>query len=342
MSIGGPLTIGVVGTGGWATGFWSPAQHAPEVKLIACWDRAPEHASRFAETYHCEVAPTFEALLADSRIEAIAVFTPNSQHRVPTEAAAAAGKHVFTEKPIANLVEDGAAMVRACGQAGVTLMVGHSARYHGAMRALRSLLDDGGLGQLAMAEANISHSGGTRVTPDEWRWHRQEAPGGPLMQLSVHAFDTLHYLFGPTRRVTALASGALMSSEIEDVFLALLEHDSGLLSYVGTNYVSPSANYLRVYGVGGNAYVEGGQVTFIRAVEAWSSKREEVAVPEINAPAAEMAEFARAVRTGTPPETGGKEGLLALGVARACITSAEQGRAVLVQEALGVAAGLVR
>jgi predicted dehydrogenase len=66
-----------------------------------------------------------------------------------------------------------------------------------------------------------------------------------------------------------------------------------------------------------------------------------VPVQDINAPAAEMTEFARAVRTGTPPETGGKEGLLALGVVWACVMSAEHGRPVEVREALGEAASLL-
>jgi len=333
-----PLGIGVVGTGGWATGFWSEAQQAPEVKVVCCWDPVPGNLARFAERYHCQVAPSLEVLLERPEVEAIANFAPNNHHRGPSELAAAAGKHVFTEKPIANRIEDGAAMMRACAQAGVVLMVGHSARYSGPSRAMKALLEGGRLGQLAMVEANSSHSGGTRLSQELWRWHRDQAPGGPLIQLSVHTFDTLHYLFGPTRRVTALANGSLMPSEIEDVFLVLLEFESGLLAYVGTNYVSPSVSYLRVYGMGGNAYSERGQLTYLKPVTPWSAEAEEVPVAPINAPAAEMAEFARAVRTGTAPETGGKEGLLALALVWASLLSAEQGRAVTVREALGEAA----
>jgi predicted dehydrogenase len=160
------------------------------------------------------------------------------------------------------------------------------------------------------------------------------------MQLSVHAFDTLHYLFGPTRRVTALSTASLIDSEIEDVFLALLEFESGLLGYVGTNYVSPPTSYVRIYGVGGNAHSENGEITLTKVTGPWNSEREQMAVPTTKATAAEMTEFARAARTGTPPETGGREALLALGVVWACIMSAEQGRAVEVKEALGQAAGL--
>ena len=338
-----PLGIGVIGTGGWATSFWKEARTCPDVRLIACCDAVPERASDFAAKYGCEVAPSIEALVERPDIEAAAIFTSNNFHREPAEIAAAAGRHVFTEKPIANTVEEAAAMVRACEKAGVTLMVGHSARYSGASRALKSTLDAGRLGRVVMVEGNSSHSGGTRLSGQQWRWHREEAPGGPLMQLAIHTFDTMHYLFGPIRRATALSDSTLLPSEIEDVFVSLLEFESGLLGYVGTNYVSPSVNYVRVYGRSGNAYAADGKLALSLANEKdpWSAISEEVAVPEANATAAEMAEFARAIRTGTPPETGGREGLRALGVVWACLLSAEQKRPVEVSEALGEAASLL-
>ena len=342
MTVDHPLRIGVVGTGGWGTSFWHNAKEAPEVELAACWDPRLEAAQRFAERLGCDVAPTLDALLDRADIEAVAIFSPNSHHRAPAEQAAAAGKHVFTDKPIANTIEDGAAMIRACRAAGVTLMVGHSTRYQGAYRTIKSLLDQSRLGTLAMAEGNVSHSGGSRLSEDQWRWHRDEAPGGPLMQLSVHMFDTMHYLFGPTRRVTALSTNSLIDSEIEDVFLALLEFESGLLAYVGTNYVAPAISYLRVYGIAGNAYSQGGKLTLITTPdEPWTTESEEIPIPEINPHAAEMTEFARAVRAGAEPETGGREGLLALAVVWAAIRSAERGGAVTVEEVLGEAASLL-
>jgi predicted dehydrogenase len=340
---GAPLRIGVVGTGGWARSFWAEAASAPEVALVSCWDPSPGAAAAFAAAHGIQTAQSLDDLVTTRDIEAVAIFAPNNHHRAAAERAAAAGKHVFTDKPIANTVEDAAAMIRACDRGRVRLMVGHSSRYHAGPRTLKALLESGRLGQLAMVEAHTSHSGGTRLTPDQWRWHRQEAPGGPLMQLAVHTFDTLHYLLGPTRRVTAVSDDSLLPSEIEDVFLTLLEFDSGLLAYVGTNYVSPPAGYTRIYGRGGNAVLEEDRLTLALAneEEPWSPKAEEVALPRVSAPAAEMAEFACAVREGRPPETGGREGLLALGVVWAGILSAQRRQPVGVREALGEAAALV-
>jgi len=338
-----PLRIGVISTGNWARAFWEEARHCPDVTLIACWNRTPEKADKFAQRYGGDPVPTLRALVEHPQVDAIANFAANSFHREPTEIAASAGKHVFVDKPIANTVEDSVAMIQACEKAGVTLMVGHSSRYSGTARTLKALLDSGRLGPVAMVEGNNSHSGGTRLTEDKWRWHRDEAPGGPLMQLAIHTFDTMHYLFGPTRRVTAISDSSLLPSEIEDVFLTLLEFESGLFAYVGTNYISPSVSYLRIYGRGGSAYAEGEKITLatLKKDEYWVTERADESIPEINVPAGEMSEFARAVRTATRPETGGREGLLALAVVLACLISAEERRPVEVEEALGDAAPIL-
>lgn len=336
-----PIGIGVVGTGGWARAFWSDGQDSPDVKLVACWNRTQEKAQKFAEQYGGEVAPSLEALLDNPKVEAIANFASNNYHCAPTRLAAAAGKHVFVDKPIANTFAESVEMIEACEQAGVTLMVGHSTRYQGANRRIKQFLETGELGMLAMVEANVSHSGGTRLSEDSWRWHWEEAPGGPLMQLSIHAYDTLHYFFGPTRRVTALSTRDLLPSEIEDVFLTLLEFESGLLAYVGTNYVAPAVGFTRIYGQKGNLYSERGKLTHIQPIDPWTSEPVEVNVPKTNAHAAELSEFARAIRTGTPPETDGRGGLLALGVVWAALQSAQHNRPVEVREAMGEAARLL-
>jgi predicted dehydrogenase len=336
-----PIGIGVVGTGGWARGFWDGGRRSPDVRVAACFDRAPEQAVRFSERFGGEPMPSPEALLAHPEVEAVATFTPNNQHRGPVEAAAAAGKHVFVDKPIANSFDDAVAMIQACERARVRLMVGHSTRYQAANRAIKRLLEAGSLGQLVMAKGNVSHSGGTRLGDDQWRWHWNEAPGGPLMQLSVHIYDTLHHFFGPTRRVTAFSKSDLVDSEIEDVFLTLLEFESGLLAYVGTNYVAPPVSFLRIYGRGGNLYSEAGKLTHLKPANDWQVSSEEVPLPQVNASAAEMSEFARAIRTATAPETDGRVGLLALGVVWAAIESVRRARPVDVREAMGPAAALV-
>ncbi len=341
MSASEPIGIGIVGTGNWARGFWREARESKQVRLVACWNRTRERAEKFAEEFGGEVCSSLEELAARDDIAAVANFAANAYRMEPTRVAAEAGKHVFVDKPIANTIEEGAAMMKVCREAGVKLMVGHSSRYGAEARALKRILDSGRLGELVMVEVNSSHSGGTRLSDDKWRWHWEEAPGGPLMQLSVHTFDTLHYLVGPTKRVTALCTKDLLPSEIEDVFLTLLEFENGLLAYVGTNYVAPPVHFARFYGRKENVYAERGKLTHVIPTDPWTTKTEESEVPPVNGFAAEMDEFARAIREDDEPETGGPEAMLALAVVWAAIESTKQRRPVEVREILGEAAALV-
>jgi len=342
MTAHDPIGVGVIGTGGFCNRFWSEAQASPEVRIVSCWDPNPENSERFSDTFGCRRSAGLDSLVRDPEVQAVAIFSPNSHHRVPAEAAAHAGKHVYVEKPIANTVEDAAAMIGACERNGVILMVGHSLRYRGVSRAVRALLDQGALGEIAMAEINLSYGNGRWLTESDWRWHRAESPGGPLMLLSVHSFDTLHYLFGLSRRVTALSNCSLLPSEIEDVFLALIEFESGVLAYAGTNYVAPWTDFVHVYGMDGIARAEADKVTYSKLEGKWELKPVDVPCPELPMYISEMGEFARAIREGTRPETSGKEGLMALAVVIACLESAEHGRTVAISEVLGDAAALIR
>lgn len=331
------LRVGVVGTGNWARGFWSQGREAEEVQLVACYDLRREASDRFGAEFGCHSVPSLEEFLRRDDVDAVTIFTPNSGHREPVEAAAAAGKHVFVEKPIANSIEDARAMIAACRSHGVRLMVGHSTRYAPAMRALRGIIESGQLGSIAFAEGNLSHGFGNTVTAEQWRYHRAEAPGGPLIQLSVHLFDAFQYLLGPIKKVTALSVDSLSSSSIEDVFLALLEFESRVLAYVGTGYVIPSVTFVRLYGTAGAAYYHSGDGEEERITRVRTGNRDATeSVPPApgNPYADEMGEFGRAVRSRCEPETGGREALSALGVVWACIRSAEQGREVSVDEVL--------
>lgn len=333
--------IGVVGTGGFCTRFWSEARSSSDVRMVSCWDPNPENAERFSSTFGCRRSAGLDILVRDPEVQAVAIFSPNSHHRVPAEAAADAGKYVYVEKPIANTMADATAMIHACERNGVALMVGHSLRYRGVSRAVKALLDQRTLGQVAMAEINMSYNNGRWLKDDHWRWRREETPGGPLMLLSVHSFDTLHYLFGPSRRVTALSNCSLLPSETEDVFLALIAFESGMLAYAGTNYVAPWTDYLRVYGFGGIIRAEADKVTYAKPEGQWETREEDVAFANVGMYLTEMAEFARVIREGGRPETSGAEGLMALAVVHGCLKSAEERRTVEIREVLGDAVALL-
>ena len=137
-----------------------------------------------------------KTLLADPEIRGVIITVPNEQHLPVATEIAKAGKHVYTEKPIAATLEDGIEIAALEKQYGVTITVGHSARLMGSIRRIRQAIDAGELGRVAFMEANFSNERALELTPSTWRWYKAKAPGGPLSQLAIHQFDILHYLGG--------------------------------------------------------------------------------------------------------------------------------------------------
>jgi UDP-N-acetyl-2-amino-2-deoxyglucuronate dehydrogenase len=197
--------IAIVGTGMWAPRLASAAERAG-LELVTCFSRDEAKRVEFAQRFGCEPAATLEDAIANSRVEGVVLATPNDVHEEQALMCAERARHVFVEKPIADSVEAAERMRRACAEAGVTLMVGHAFRRLGAARRVKQLLDEGALGRVVLAEANLSLPGSFK--PGAWRAHRERNPGGPIMQLGIHHVDTLAYWLGPIRRARAFRARA--------------------------------------------------------------------------------------------------------------------------------------
>ncbi len=123
-------------------------------ELVSIYSRDRGRAEAFAEKHGASAAhDNLEDLLSDSRVDGVFVASPNSLHAQQTIQAAAAGKHVLAEKPMATSLDDALSMVRACRQHGVTLGTGFELRFHPAHIQTRRQIADGLLGRISMAQA---------------------------------------------------------------------------------------------------------------------------------------------------------------------------------------------
>ncbi|MGA2991838.1 MAG: Gfo/Idh/MocA family oxidoreductase [Candidatus Korobacteraceae bacterium] len=113
------LKVAIVGIGWWSDVLATVLEKSPHLALTACYSRSPQKVAAFARKFGCEPAGSLRELVSREDVEGVILTTPNSQHREGVEAAAAAGKHVFVEKPIANDLVDAYAIVEACRRAGV-------------------------------------------------------------------------------------------------------------------------------------------------------------------------------------------------------------------------------
>jgi len=325
---------GVIGSGGFALDMGPSAKECRVLRFAGAYDTNPEAVDKFVSEFGGRAYTTLEELLADDSIDGVVIVTPNDTHRELAEKSAAAGKHVFVEKPIANNVEDARAIMRATAEAGVTLFVGHLARRHSAMRLAKRMIEAGEFGRVVLIEGHTAHAGGLELTSQMWRWYSRRCPGGPLMQLAVHTADTFNYLMGPAKSVSAKTARLATPGEIDDVGVVCIEYANGALGCIGTAYTVPSSSFTHIYGT--EAAVEHNR-HFGEFVVRTRDGRTEARTPaqEVNPVTEELDEFARCSQTGSRPETGGREGLEALAVILAALRSAAEGRSVTIAEILG-------
>ncbi len=306
--------IAIVGTGMWAPRLAAAAARA-ELQLVTCFSRDDAKRAEFAERFGCEPAASLAEAIEHPGVEGVLLATPNDVHEEQALACAERGRHVFVEKPIADSVEAGERMRRACSETGVTLMVGHAFRRLGAARRVKQLLDEGALGRVVLAEANMSLAGSFK--PGAWRGERERNRGGPIMQLGIHHVDTLAYWLGPVQRASGRFARVHSQADIDDVAVVTLEFESGALASLTGSYVSPKTLSLRLLGTEAvldyrTDFSVWPDAAALDGVTTLTLGGEAVEFEERDMLAEELAEFERCIRAEAEPETGADEGIAAL------------------------------
>jgi 1,5-anhydro-D-fructose reductase (1,5-anhydro-D-mannitol-forming) len=282
-------------------------------------------------------------MLADPRVAAVFVASPNALHATHAVRAAAAGRHVLVEKPMATIPEDAWQIVQACRTAGVTLGVGFHLRHHPAHLRAREALASGVLGGITLAQAQWGYGPrGLAVAPrpplEQW-WEDPDLIGGaaPLMGTGVHAIDLLRFLLGrEVASVTATTDGQRPEQPLETVLLAHLSLEGGGLAAVCCGRRLPdSRNEVHVYGPLGRlsglgTLAEARQGTLEIATGALAETREYPA-DHLASYVEQIVDFQAALAAGRPPAASGLDGLRAVEIATALIASARERRAVPVE-----------
>jgi len=306
--------VALLGTGMWAPRLAAAAGRAG-LDVVTCFSRDETSRREFAERFGAVPAASLEKAIGHPEVAGVVLATPNDVHEKQALACAERGRHVFVEKPIADSVQAGERMRAACAGAGLTLMVGHAFRRLGAARRVKQLLDDGALGRVVLAEANMSLPGSFK--PKAWRAHRSRNPGGPIMQLGIHHLDTLAYWLGPVRRASGRFAHVHAAADIDDIGVVTLEFESGALGSLSGSYVSPKTLSLRVLGTDAvldyrTDFSVWPDAQALDRVTTLTLDGEPVDFEERDMLAEELAEFGRCIRGEAQPETGAEEGIAAL------------------------------
>jgi len=329
------VKLGIVGLGRWAKVLTRASLKSEKFKFVAGYSRSEEKRDAFEGEFGIRSVPDMETLLSDPEIQGIVLTVPNEQHLPVAEQVAKANKHIYTEKPISNTLQDGLKMEALQKIYGVQLMVGHSARLLKGTRLIKAAIDGGELGRVCFMEANFSNERALELTPETWRWYRDKTPGGPLSQLAIHQFDTLHYLGGEIVEVSSMASKlSPVGAEVDDQSMTLLKFADGKIAYVGSCWTSPGIYSLRVFGQKALMHYELDFSTwdtpdklhqtstlYIQRGKDGYSKREVLELPEGDMFKDELEIFAEACVSGSLPELTARDGNIALAVVNAAIRS---------------------
>ena len=236
-------------------------KRARDSHLVAVYSRDQGRADAFAESHGADTAySSLDAMLADSQVDAVFVASPNYLHAPQTIKAAAAGKHVLAEKPMANSATDAAAMIDACRDHGVTLGLGFELRFHPAHLWARRLIDTGAIGRIRLAHGQWGRGNRgesehlPRVGLREW-WETPELIGeaSVLVGLGVHVFDLMRFLLREeVMEVVAMTDGQTDSQPLEHIATIALRMSSGTIAQVMCGRMLPDTqNDLALYGSDG-------------------------------------------------------------------------------------------
>jgi predicted dehydrogenase len=243
-----PLRTALIGVGAWGKVLARAASQSQRIEFASCVGRNPERLAAFSRDTGIPACKA-DVVLADKTIAAVVLALPNEAHLEFARRAAAAGKHVYIEKPIANTMADALAIAALEQTYGVRIVVGHCARLLSGVRAIRAAIDAGKLGKVSQIEANFSNDRGLRITPQDWRWYSESAPGGSLSQIGVHQFDTLRYLGGDIAAVSASAGRhSPVGAEVEDQWIVAVHFADGKLGTVISSWTSPGTFNVRATG----------------------------------------------------------------------------------------------
>jgi predicted dehydrogenase len=275
-------------------------------------------------------------LLADPEIEGVIVTTPNDTHQELITQALEAGKGVFVDKPIANTMTAAWEISQAAERTGGTLAIGHSARRLAGHRIARAWIEDGRLGEPALAVATFTNERSLELDDTTWRSQSEQSPGGGLVQLGVHHFDTLEYLLGPIAAIGATVRRVHSVAEVPDLASIMVEFDSGVVGSVATGWSSPGSYEVDVFGTRENLYYElefthwhdshlTEQHCKLESQAYRSGERVNIELPASDMFREELEEFALALRGEARVEVGPREATRALAGVFAALESSRRG-----------------
>jgi predicted dehydrogenase len=325
------MRVGIVGVGAMGTVHAAAWRQTP-AEVVGFVATTAATAEPLAAAYGARAYGSLEELLHD--VDVVDLCTPTHLHYEQTLLAAAAGKHVVCEKPLARSMAQAAGMIAACRAAGVKLLVAHVVRFFPEYVRAKAAVDAGQVGQLAVLrfKRNVFQP---KKAEDNW-FVDPDKSGGLILDLMIHDFDCARWLAGDVVRIMARSVGQQHPGARFDHALAILTHANGAISHVEGSWAYPPPTFRTQFEIAGS---QGLILHDSEATAAVRTFRQSPAVdsPDVPVPNNPLLEdpyttqikaFYAALAYDTPLPVTAEDGLKALEIALAAMVSAQTGAVV--------------
>lgn len=309
--------VGVIGVGSMGYNHVRIYSELENANLVAISDMVRGTLDKVSKEFNTVGYVDYDNILQIDDIEVVNICVPTVFHHDVVMRAIEAGKNVLVEKPIASKLNEAEEMIKAAEDAGVTLATGHVERFNPAVRVAKKLIDEGAIGEVVTANSK-------RLGPFPPRIRDV----GVAIDLAIHDIDIFNYLFNSrANTVFANMSSKLKNCEFEDHAEIMTKYDSGVLSILETNWLTPyKKRQLNITGIDGIISVDYGNQTVTLFKE--NNQVEDIKVENKEPLKEELRSFVDCVQNNTPPEVSGKDGYEALKIVDAAMTSSKDKRLV--------------
>ena len=321
--------------------------HSPDVQLALACDVDLKRARALAQRHHCEALSSWQEAVKRPDIDIVDVATPTRWHAEVAVAAAAQGKHILVEKPLARNLAEARQMVDAARAAGVKLKTGFNHRYYQAVEAAKQALDSGEIGELMFVRSAIGHEGGDDFL-SKWMTNADIAGGGTLLDNGIHILDLTRYFLGEVSEAEGLVTTARWNvGPLEDNAFALFRSPAGAVASVSSSWTEWAGYRMLIEAFGAIGFVQAAYPPMratigINAQSGRPARKRRLWFPVFQVQerlagywitarmsfVREFADFARAIRTGGEVFSSGEDGLRANEMAYAVYESTRTGMRV--------------
>ncbi len=250
------VKFGVIGAGSVWDFHRSGCEGSPFLKYVAVYDKNQKRAEKVARRYRANAMQAYSDLdqFLKSDIDAVLIMVPHAFHAELVAKAAASGKHILCEKPMATTLEDCDRMIKAAGDAGVKFMIAENHRFLPAHQYIHDAIKQGLIGDVHLVRAyeGVSELEGLSQ-PDFWKGDPIKAGGGAFMDMGAHKFAALEWILDDEVEsvYVQLAKQAInLPEKAEDNAMAMVRFSKGVIGEIVVSFtqVTPAFNSLEVHG----------------------------------------------------------------------------------------------